>query len=96
MVIEVLTFRLGHDRDDTAFLDADSRVQAEFVYRQPGVVRRTTARSGDGEWLVVTLWETTDDAIAADGRAAADPAASEFMAFVDEATVRTARYTTRD
>jgi hypothetical protein len=60
-VIETLTFRLTANTDDAAFLAADRRLQTEFVYHQPGLVRRTTARNDDGEWFVVTLWHSGSD-----------------------------------
>ena len=46
-VIETMTFRLAPGADEQAFLDADRRVQTDFAYRQPGLMRRTTA--GDFE-----------------------------------------------
>ncbi len=57
-VVEVVTFRLAADVEQGEFLVADKRAQTEFLYMQPGLLRRTTARAMDGEWLVVTLWAT--------------------------------------
>jgi hypothetical protein len=98
-VIETMTFRLAAGVDEAAFLAADKRLQSDFAYQQPGLVRRTTARGvGDwaGEWIVVDLWR---DGEAADGAAARwdeDPAAREFMAHVDRATVEVRRYADLD
>jgi len=50
-----MTFRLAGD--DDGFEAADSRFQQEVAYRQPGLVRRTTAGAADGEWVVVTFWD---------------------------------------
>lgn len=61
-IIETMTFRLRSDADEADFLQADQRVQVAFAYQQPGLVRRTTARSGDGGWIVVDLWESAPDA----------------------------------
>ena len=80
MLIENLTFRLASGVDEDDFLEADRKVQTELVPNLPGFVRRTTARGEDGGWLVVTLWGSADDANAA-------PAASEFMALLDPASV---------
>jgi hypothetical protein len=33
-------------------------VQTEFAYQQPGLVRRTTAKAADGEWVVITVWSS--------------------------------------
>lgn len=56
MIIEHRTFRLAEGVDEGAFLEADRRVQQEVAVFQEGFVRRTTARGGDGAWLVETLW----------------------------------------
>jgi hypothetical protein len=95
-VIETFTFRLSPGAGESAFLDADQRVQTEFTYRQPGVVRRTAARAEDGEWLVVVVWRSGSDADAAAARFGDDPETSAFREMVDASTVRTRRYTTLD
>jgi hypothetical protein len=97
MVIEIMTFRVPDGTDEAAFLAADGRVQAAVSSRE-GFVRRTTARAaeGDGRWLVVTMWGSEDDALAAPGPVAADPAMAAFLASVDTSTVWTQRYVTLD
>ena len=96
MQIEIMTFRLRPETSETDFLAADRRVQVEFAYHQPGMVRRTTGRNPDGTWVVIDLWASTADAANyVDGwhRAAAPLA---FMALVDEASVVTQSYETLD
>jgi hypothetical protein len=95
-VIEILTFRLLPAVSEVDFLAADRRVQTEFAYRQPGLLRRTTARHPDGEWVVIDLWRSADDADACDRCWADDPVAQQFMSFVDPATVATRRYAPLD
>ena len=95
-MIETVTFRLAPDTDEAVFLDADRRVQTEFFYQQPGLVRRTTARDRHGEWIVIVIWRSEGDAEAAAQLSERDGAASDFMALVDSATVRTGRYTELD
>jgi hypothetical protein len=95
-VIEITTFRLIPDAKEEAFLDADRRVQTEVVPNHAGFLRRTTARSRDGEWLVMVLWRSTQDADTSGHVAADHPVTHEFMALVDVATVTTARYSTLD
>src|SRR4051812_28155246 len=96
--IETVTFRLSDDASEADFLAADRRVQTEFAYRQPGLLRRTTARSetADGGWIIVTVWSDPDAADAAAGKAAADPAVSHFDGLIDAATRQRARYVTLD
>lgn len=93
-MIETLTFRLAPGVDETAFLEADRRVQTEFIPNHPGFARRTTARGADGEWLVVTLWSSAEAADASGQLAEGDPIAAGFRALIEDAVVR--RYVTLD
>jgi hypothetical protein len=95
-MIEITTFRLAAGADDEAFRAADTRVQSDFAYRQDGLLRRTTARSAEGAWVVIDLWRSADAADAAAARRAGDPATEAFASFVDTATVETHRYDTLD
>jgi hypothetical protein len=94
-VIETMTFRLVDGADEAAFLAVDKRLQTDFAYQQPGLIRRTTARGvGDrsGEWVVIDLWASTEDADACAGRWDDDPLAQELSSYVDRSTVEIRRY----
>lgn len=95
-MIEILAFNLVEGADEEEFVLADKRVQTEFAYQQPGLVRRTTARSPEGSWMVIDLWRSPEDADAADARWEDDPATQEFMSFVDRSTMRSKRYFERE
>jgi hypothetical protein len=98
-VIETMTFRLVHGADVAAFLNADKRLQSEFAYQQPGLVRRTTAcgeGSSAGEWIVIDLWQSAEAADDAAARWDDDETAMAFMALVDPSSVRVRRYTDLD
>jgi hypothetical protein len=95
-VIEVTTFRLRPDAGETEFLDADRRVQTEFIPNHSGFLRRTTARRGDGAWLVVTLWASDADADASAAKAVDDADVGRLMSFVDPTSVHVGRYRTLD
>jgi hypothetical protein len=95
-VIVIRTFHLSPGADVAAFGEADRRVQTDFAYRQPGLLRRTVAHGDDGGWIVIDLWRTAADADGADERWGTDPAAAAFMSFVDAGSVRTERYHERD
>jgi heme-degrading monooxygenase HmoA len=92
-VIETVRFRLQPDADEDAFLRADKRVQAEFAYQQPGLLRRTTARGDDGHWIVITLWRTASEADAMTARWSSSAAAAQLMTHIDADTVDVGRYT---
>ena len=96
MLIETMNFRLAPTTTDADFLAADRRVQTEFGYHQPGLVRRTTAGADDGEWIVIDLWRSAAEADACAARWDADPAAAALMVLVDRDTVRVRRYETLD
>ena len=94
-VIETMTFRLVDGADEAAFLAVDKRLQSDFAYQQPGLLRRTTARGqGDraGVWIVIDLWGTAEDADTCAARWDDDPTAQEFMAFVDRSSLEVRRY----
>ncbi|HUS42460.1 MAG TPA: hypothetical protein VMY16_07310 [Ilumatobacteraceae bacterium] len=67
-MFEVLTFRLAPGVDEASFRALDERIQVEFAYQQPGLVRRTLGRHSDGRWLALTIW--AGDAAAADAQRA--------------------------
>ena len=95
-MIEIMSFRLASGADEDAFLKADARVQMEFAYQQPGLLRRTTARSAGGQWIVIDLWRSEADADACSARWRDDPVVGEFLSFVDQASIATERYTELD
>ena len=88
--MELTIFRLLAGIDEAAFLAADAAVQA-FHHRQPGILRRTTARDiASGEWAVLVLWSSWEaaEAAAAAGRADADVQAYDAMIDPDSVQVR--------
>ena len=91
-MIEVTTLRLRADADEAAFVAADKAMQAEFHYQQPGLVRRTSARTDDGEWVEIVLWGSEEVADTARAAAASDPWVAAYAEHVDEDSIRVARY----
>lgn len=95
-IIETTAFRLRDGVDQASFVAADAAVQTGYAYSQPGLVRRTTARADDGNWIVVTLWESLDAAEASSATQAGDPSVEAFDAHVDATTLRSKRFSTLD
>jgi hypothetical protein len=94
-VIETMTFRLAEGVDEAAFLAVDKRLQSDFAYQQPGLLRRTTAFGlgpRAGEWIVIDLWRSAADADAAGQRWDDDATAQEFMALVEPGSTEIRRY----
>lgn len=96
MQIEIMTFRLRRETSEADFLAADRRVQVEFAYHQPGMVRRTTARNPDADWVVIDLWASAADAANYVDGWNREPGPRDFMALIDEASVETRSYQTLD
>ncbi len=91
-MITILTFRLTAGADEADFVAADKRLQAEFAYQQPGLMRRTTARGEDGEWVIVDVWRSAEDHDRCEAIWGQDPVTADFMTFVDGPSVRSGRY----
>ncbi len=91
-MIEVTRFRLRTGVDDADFRATDARYQTEFAYRQPGLLRRTTATAGGAEWIVIDLWRSAGDADGCRRQAEDDPLARAHAAMVAPASVQSARY----
>jgi hypothetical protein len=94
-VVEVTMFRLAEGVTDDEFLALDRRIQTELIPNRSGFLRRTTARHG-GDWLVVTLWATAEEAAAYQIAVEHDPLQLEFDHAVESGTLHLARYTTLD
>jgi hypothetical protein len=91
-MIEITRFRLRPGVSDDEFREADARYQTQFIYQQPGIVRRTTAQGEGGEWLVIDLWRSRPEANASVRRRKDDPSVQAYLALVDESTIRASRY----
>lgn len=65
MYIETQIFRLPPDLSEDDFLAQDARTQRELMLGAAGLIRRTTARGDDGDWLTITLWGEREQAVGA-------------------------------
>ena len=92
MIVELLTFRPRAGVTEDELRAAEARVYEDFAMHQTGMVRRTTARSADGEWLVVQLWYDLASADAAAAAAGSHPAPAALHALAEPASLSTRRY----
>lgn len=88
-VIEIVRFKLGPGVKPADFAVLDRAVEREHVARQPGFIRRESAVSDDGEWLVIVHWATRRDADASMASFTQAAAAQAFMAGLDVSTMTT-------
>jgi hypothetical protein len=92
VIVELLTFRPRPGTSEADLRAAEARVYEEFAIQQRGFIRRTTAVSADGEWLVVQLWGDLATCEAAEAAAGAHPATAALHALADPASLTTRRY----
>jgi len=94
-MIDITAFALKSADEQAVrdFLAADEAMQ-EFLYAQPGIVRRTIAQdaSGGPSWAVITLWASGEDADRAARAAEQSAIAQAFNDFIDPTSVRSKRY----
>lgn len=93
MLIENATFRLMEGISPDEFLAIDARFQEDFAYQQKGLLRRTTARSDDGTWLVVNLWDSQESADAPKDMAHCAQVVEEMHRYIDFSTHKVERFT---
>ena len=90
--MELLTFRPRAGVTEDELRAAEARVYEDFAMHQHGIIRRTTARSDDGEWLVVQLWYDLACAEAAEQAASLHPATAALHALAEPGSLATRRY----
>jgi hypothetical protein len=94
VILVIKRFRLRDGVDEDQFLEVDARLQREFTWKQSGLLSCTTARTTDGEWLVVHAWESHEAALAPRGRGAR--VVDEWAELIDGATARIERFVPED
>lgn len=62
-VLEVETFSLNPGVDHAGFRELDERMQEWCYVNRPGLARRTTAHTGDGSYIVITLFADASQAV---------------------------------
>jgi len=91
-MIEILTFRLAIGADPAAFRALDARIQIEVSYQQPGLLRRTTGRNGEGRWCILQVWTSEDTADAGRFALAESSLGAQLGAMIDADSVHAERF----
>ena len=91
-MIDVVTFRLRDGADPDAFRRVDEQLQQEFFYQQPGLIRRTTARSEKGEWISISHWDSPADADAAQAKTHTLNDVAQALGAIDPLSIVARRY----
>ncbi|HET9732513.1 MAG TPA: hypothetical protein VFP54_07550 [Acidimicrobiales bacterium] len=95
-VIEITRFRLAEGSTDEELLNAEAAAQARFYYRQPGLLRRTTARGAGRGWVDLVLWASADHAAAGERAAASSPLVAALTDLIDPGSLTRERFETVD
>lgn len=88
-MIELTRFRLKDGQDVEAFLLINAEYQTQFVYMQPGLLRRTVAPGLDGAWVSITMWRAKVDVHRADDAKNESPVAAAFYECVNPRSTTT-------
>ena len=81
-IVELTRFQLREGVSEAEFLMATGQMQAAFLDRQPGFLRRTLVKSESG-WTDVIWWEEEAAHAAAMQAAEQDAAVAPFMQMID-------------
>jgi len=90
-VFEIVKYKALASVTDEEILDVSTKLQ-ELVTSQKGLVSRTLAKSEDGEWIDVVIWESLEDAMKAAELINTHPVGGEFMSKVQVETVTMKHY----
>ena len=91
MVTDTETFALATGVSAEQFLALEDAIQSWSYLNRKGLRRRTTARGGDGQWLVLTWWDDATFAVGLDSMTNA-PEVAAWRAAIDAASYRRASY----
>lgn len=78
-VVEWAPFTTRPGVDDARLLRASHALQAEFLDRQRGFVRRELLKGPDGQWVDLVYWDSASAAEEAMKNAAGSPACFEYF-----------------
>lgn len=78
-IIEFAPFMLAEGVDESTLIAASDALQAEFLSRQKGFIRRDLVRIADGKWADVAYWESRESVEQAMQIAMENPAALKYF-----------------
>lgn len=96
-IMNIKRFRLKPGADEDAFLETDARLQRDFKLKQPGMLECLTARTMNGEWLVLHTWTVAEmgPSPAAGDNPYLRRLTDEWVDFIDESTTTSTTFEVR-
>lgn len=86
--LEIVMYKTKEGVSDVDFNKTSDEMETNFAKKQKGFIKRTFAKSENGDWVDVVYWETMDDAIKASGAAMNSPACVPMFGMLDNASVK--------
>ncbi len=90
-VVDIVNFKIVEGSSAEKFLEASEKMTNDFLKKQDGFICRQILQSGD-DWVDIVFWKSQDVAMNAAQIMCGDPACGEFMAFLDESSVKAQQF----
>lgn len=84
-IIEFAPFMLAEGVDEPTLLAASDALQAEFLARQKGFLKRDLLKTDDGKWADVLYWDSRESVEQAMQNALSHPAALGYFQLMAQA-----------
>lgn len=86
-VIETVQFTVKNSTNESDFLQNSQNLQAGFLSKQSGFLKRELGRTETGEWIDVVYWETAQDANKAAELAMQSEHCAPYFQMINESTM---------
>lgn len=95
-VLEITTFKTKPATNASAFHKLDGEVEARFTSKQPGFMKRQSAVTEEGEYVVLVYWNSMEEAEASMNKFMSDESVAGYASMIDGATMSMSRYRVRE
>ena len=86
--LEIVIYKTKDGVSDADFIKAGADMEEHFAKKQKGFVRRTLAKSENGDWVDVVYWDTMDDALKASEAAMKSLVCAPMFGMVDDDSIK--------
>ncbi len=87
-VLEIVIYKTKDGVNDFDFIKMGVEIEENFIKKQKGFIKRTFAKSENGDWVEVIYWETMEDATKASEAAMKSPVCMPMFGMLDDASVK--------
>ena len=86
--LEIVIYKIQEGVTDEDFIKAAGEMEENFAKKQEGFIKRTFAKSENGDWIDVLYWETMDNAMRASEEAMKSPACAPMFGMLDSENIK--------